>query len=104
MDAAALEQLVRSDEQHYREKHDGLQRTEAAGLRLPVHPCQLERAPACVPRAHSFKGDQRYDEERREAPGDLGGRADPTAAPLQEAERQRDAERVAGPPGDAAES
>src|SRR5207244_11344512 len=73
-----------------------------AAVLLPA----LERGPPPARRLETFERDQRDDEDRREAPRDLGRRPQPpeTSEALDEGEQEGDEERVRGPAGDSPEA
>ena len=77
MDVAAEEQLRLQVEQEPRHQENRTERAEAARLRRPALLRELEGAASCSLRVEALERDQRDDEDRGEAPGDLGGRAQP---------------------------
>src|SRR5207237_9069442 len=96
----ALEQQPRDErEQDPRNEERRAQGNEAAALGLPVVSRQLERALSGLARPEPVERDQWHDEQRREAPGDLGRLSDPAQAPeaLDERKRKGDEQGVGRP-------
>src|SRR5204862_2354171 len=98
MDVPAEEQLRVQVEQKPRHQENRPERAKAAGLRRPVLLRELEREASRSLRIQPLERDQRDDEDRGEAPGDLGGRAEPAQSlALEQADQERDEKRVTGP-------
>src|SRR6266566_7284308 len=105
MDVASEEQPRVDVKQDRRHDQSRPERAQAAGLGHAVLLRELERSATRTFRVEALQRDQGNDEDRREAPGDLGRRPEP-AQPLDaldEADHKRDEQRVAGPAGDPAQ-
>jgi hypothetical protein len=104
MHVALEEQLCVQVEQDPRRDQNRAERAQAAGLRHPILLRELERSATRSLRVEALERDQRDDKNRREAPRDLGGSPEPAQGldALDEADHERDEQRVAGPAGDPA--
>ena len=105
MHVAFEEQLRVEVDQDPRHQENRAERTQAACLRHPILLHELERAAAGALRVEALERDQRDDEDCGEAPGDLGRLSEPaqTLDAPDEADHERDEERIAGPAGYSAE-